>query len=84
MLGNICDLFVKYMQQVTKDHLYSETPLIRIHGDQLNLFEFEGFRIKDRARWFSVKLGKLQYLQNQMSDYKMQFTSLKKIHYSIL
>ena len=25
---------------------YSETPLIRIHGDQLNLFELEGFRIK--------------------------------------
>ena len=26
--------------------IYSETPLFRIHGDQLNLFELEGFRIK--------------------------------------
>ena len=25
---------------------YSETPLFRIPGDQLNLFELEGFRIK--------------------------------------
>ena len=25
--------------------VYSETPLIQIHGDQLNLFELEGFPI---------------------------------------
>ena len=42
------------------------------------------YAIKDRARWFAAKLGKMIYLHNKMSDYKMQYTILKEINCSIL
>ena len=50
-------------------------------------FEYNGHELlhfKDRARWFAARLGKLQYLHNYMSNYRVQYTILKEIDCSIL
>ena len=45
MLGNIGDLFVKYMRQVTKGHLYHPLGV-------LDYYVMNRHRVTDPLRWF--------------------------------